>query len=114
AGPFTFRFWIDDTTPPSARLLTRIVSPGQPLRLRVGDRGSGVDPQSLVATVGGRTSRILYRPSTGVVELRVGRLAPGRHRLLFSVADYQETKNNEDGTRTLPNTRVLSVGFVVR
>jgi len=114
AGPFTFRFWIDDTTPPSARLLTRIVSPGQPLRVRVGDRGSGVDPESLLASVGGRPSHILYGPSIGIVELRVGRLAPGRHRLFFSVADYQETKNNEDGAKTLPNTRVLSIGFVVR
>ena len=114
AGPFTFRFWIDDITPPSARLLTRIVSSGQPLRVRVRDRGSGVDPQSLLARVGGRSPSILYRPSTGIVSLGVGRLAPGRHRLLFSVADYQETKNNEDAARTLPNTRVISVGFVVR
>jgi hypothetical protein len=114
AGAFTFRFWIDDTTPPSARLLTRIVSPGQPLRVLVRDRGSGVDPQSLLARVGGRSPGILYRPSTGIVSLVVGRLAPGRHRLLFSVADYQETKNNEDAAKTLPNTRTLSIGFVVR
>jgi subtilisin family serine protease len=114
AGAFTFRFWIDDTTPPSARLLTRIVSPGQALRVLVRDRGSGVDPQSLLARVGGRSPGILYRPSTGIVSLVVGRLAPGPHRLLFSVADYQETKNNEDAAKTLPNTRVISVGFVVR
>jgi subtilisin family serine protease len=114
AGAFTFRFWIDDTTPPSARLLTRVVAPGQPLRLFVRDRGSGVDPQSLVARVDGRFPSLLYRRSTGVVQLGVGRLASGRHRLLFSVADYQETKNSEDAARTLPNTRVISVGFVVR
>ncbi len=114
AGPFTFRFWVNDTTPPSARLLTRVVAPGRPLRLLVRDYGSGVDPRSLLASVGGRPCRILYRPSTGIVQLGAGRLAPGRHRLLFSVADYQETKNGEDGARTLPNTRVISVGFVVR
>ena len=114
AGPFTFRFWVDDTTPPSARLLTRIVAPGQPLRVLVRDRGSGIDPQSLLARAGGRSPSILYRPSTGIVSLGVGRLARGRHRLLFSVADYQETKNDEDAPRTLPNTRVISVGFVVR
>jgi hypothetical protein len=114
AGPFTFRFWIDDTTPPSARLLTRIVAPGQPLRVLVRDRGSGIDPQSLLARVGGRSPSILYRPSTGIVALGVGRLARGRHRLLFSVADYQETKNSEDAASTLPNTRAISVGFVVR
>jgi hypothetical protein len=114
AGAFTFRFWIDDTTPPSARLLSHIVAPGQALQLLVRDRGSGVDPQSIFAVVGGRSSSILYRPSTGIVQLGVGRLARGRHRLLFSVADYQETKNDEDAARTLPNTRVVSVGFVVR
>ena len=113
AGAFTFRFWIDDTTPPSARLLTRVIARGQALRLLVRDRSSGVDPQSMFAAVDGRPSSILYRPSTGIVQLGVGRLAPGRHRLLFSVADYQETKNDEDAARTLPNTRVISVGFVV-
>jgi hypothetical protein len=114
AGRFTFRFWIDDTTPPSARLLTRVVAPGRPLRLLVRDLGSGVDPQSMFATVDGHSARILYRPSTGIVELNAGRLARGRHRLLFSVADYQETKNTEDAATTLPNTRVISIGFVVR
>jgi subtilisin family serine protease len=113
AGPFTFRFWINDRTPPSARLLTPAVTPGAPLRVLVRDRGSGVDPQSLVATVDGRSLSIFYNPRTGVVEL-VRRLAPGRHRLRFSVADYQETKNTEDASGTLPNTRVLSKTFVVR
>jgi hypothetical protein len=68
----------------------------------------------MFATVDGHSARILYRPSTGIVELNAGRLARGRHRLLFSVADYQETKNTEDAARTLPNTRVISIGFVVR
>jgi hypothetical protein len=33
---------------------------------------------------------------------------------VFSVADYQETKNTENGTRALPNTRRLTTTFVVR
>jgi len=52
--------------------------------------------------------------ANGRVEVLVGRLAPGRHSLLFIVADYQETKNTEDASKTLPNTRRYSATFVVR
>ena len=112
AGPFTFRYWVNDTTPPSARLLTRTPRSGSPLRLRVHDRGSGVDPTSMAARVDGRYRRVLY--GSGRVEVVVGRLAPGRHSLLFIVADYQETKNTEDASKTLPNTRRYSATFTVR
>ena len=55
------------------------------------------------------TARLVYRPATGRVEIVLGRnIARGRHRLVFSVADYQETKNNENASGTLPNTRRLS------
>jgi hypothetical protein len=108
AGPFTFRFWVNDTTPPSARLLTRAVSAGSPLLLKVSDRGSGVDPQSMFATVDGRFRSVLYRPSTGIASVLTAGLKRGSHRLVFTVADYQETKNTEDGARTLPNTRRLA------
>ena len=102
AGTFTFRFWVNDTTPPSARLLTPAVSPGQRLRLLVGDRGSGVDPSSLLAEVDGSFRRILYRASSGVVQVALPRLQSGRHRLVFSVADNQETKNTENEHLALP------------
>jgi hypothetical protein len=39
---------------------------------------------------------------------------PGRHRLVFSVADYQELKNMENVPQILPNTRVFSAAFRVR
>src|SRR4029453_10120809 len=51
AGPFTFRFWVNDTRPPTVRLVTRTVAGGGRLLVRVTDRGSGVDPSSLVATI---------------------------------------------------------------
>ncbi len=54
AGAFTFRFWVDDVTPPKAQLLTRSVRRGQAIRVRLGDAGSGVDPSSLLVTVDGR------------------------------------------------------------
>src|SRR5262249_44214650 len=46
-GAFTFRFWVNDTSPPSIRLLSRKDAIGRPLRLRVRDSGSGVDPLSI-------------------------------------------------------------------
>jgi hypothetical protein len=108
AGAFTFRFWVNDTKPPSVRLLT-----GSPLRLAVRDAGSGVDPRSLFARVDGRFRRVLFDPARGLAEVPTGRLSRGRHRLLFNAADYQETKNTEDATKTLPNTRRLSLTFKV-
>jgi hypothetical protein len=38
-------------------------------------------------------------------------VAPGRHTLTFTAADYQETKNMENVARILPNTRTLRVTF---
>jgi len=113
AGRFSFRFWIDDTSRPSVRLPTRTVSRGERLRLLVTDRGSGVDPSSLLAQVDGRVRPILYSPTSGLVQVGLGRLATGRHRLVFTAADYQETKNTEDAQTTLPNTRRLATTFVV-
>ena len=114
AGRFSFRFWVDDTAPPTARLSTRVVSRGQRLRLVVSDRGSGVDASSMLAQVDGRYRPILYTPTSGLVQVGLGRLAAGRHRLIFTASDYQETKNTEDAHATLPNTRRLATTFVVR
>ena len=114
-GPFTFRFWVNDTTPPTVRLLSRSVPVRGRLPLVVRDGGSGVDPQSLLALVDGHYRPLVYRPSTGRVDVVLGRkVARGRHRLVFSVADCQETKNNEDNSRTLPNTRRPLDDFTVR
>jgi len=114
AGAFTFRFWINDTAPPIARLNTRVVSRGARLSLSVADRGSGVEPSSLLAAVDGHFRRIFYSPSRGLVQVGLERLAAGRHRLVFTVSDYQETKNTENAPATLPNTRRLVTTFVVR
>jgi subtilisin family serine protease len=114
AGRFTFRFWVDDTRPPAVRLLTRAVARGARLVLRVTDRGSGVDPSSLVATVDGRPHRIAYAPATGRVRVELGSLGTGSHRLVFTASDYQETKNNENAASVLPNTRRLAATFTVR
>ena len=112
AGAFRFRFWVDDTTPPTAALATRTVRTGQSLRIRVRDAGAGVDPRSLEATLDGRT--VGARLVGSEVRISTVGAAPGRRRLRLEVADYQETRNMENVARILPNTRVLTAWVVVR
>ena len=114
AGPFRFRFWVNDVTPPSVRLLTRSVRPGGKVVLRVTDRGSGVDWPALLATVDGRPRRVVYSPGANRAEVPVGALSRGRHTLVLTASDVQETKNNENGATTLPNTRRLGTTFSIR
>ena len=112
-GPFTFRFWMNDTTPPTVRLLARTVSATRPLRLAVKDAGAGVDPRSIEVTI----DRTLtdYRFRNGVLTVASAHLGKGTHRVAISVADYQETKNMEDVLNgATPNTRSFSTTFVVR
>ena len=49
-GAFTFRFWIDDMTPPAVRLLTRLSRRARRCGSRSRTPGSGVDPATLCAT----------------------------------------------------------------
>jgi subtilisin family serine protease len=108
---FTFRFWIDDVRPPTARLVSRVAR-GNVVRVRVADGGAGVDPRSLEARVG--QTRLPVRLSRGVASIGVGRLARGSHALVFRVSDYQEAKNMENVATILPNTRTFRATITVR
>ena len=105
AGPFTFRYWVNDVTPP--RLRIRSTRGG--VVVRATDAGSGVDPSSISATIDGKRAPVRYADGT----IRV-RAAEGRHRLVLTVADHQETKNMEDVRRILPNTATLRATLRVR
>jgi subtilisin family serine protease len=111
AGQFTFRFWVNDTTPPAVRLVARRVRRGLPLLLRVADRGSGVDQATVVARIDGKGRNVTFRGGDARVDT-LG-LAPGRHQLRFQLSDYQETRNMENVAAILPNTRRLSAVFTV-
>ena len=111
-GAFAFRFWVNDVTPPAVRLLTPVVRTGARLRLTVADSGSGVDPESIQATVDGRVARLTF--SGGRAAVDVSGLVPGRHRLVFVASDYQELKNMENVPQILPNTRRIATTFRVR
>jgi len=112
AGRFTFRFWIDDVTPPTLRLRTRSVKRGDPIRVAATDAGSGVYGESVVASVDGSSTSSFFR--RGLVRISTVGLEPGRHRLRLRVSDHQETKNTENVARILPNTRTLTATFTVR
>jgi subtilisin family serine protease len=105
AGPFTFRYWVNDTTPPKVQL----ISAKGGLTYRITDSGSGVDGDSISVRLDGHAAHSIYRKSL----LRV--TAPkGRHRVALSVADWQETKNMEDVPPVLPNTTTLDTTVTVR
>jgi subtilisin family serine protease len=111
--PFTFRYWVDDTTPPKLKLASRTVLRGGKLQLTATDAGAGVDPKSIRARLGALT--LTARLSGSKLTLNVPAGAKrGRQPLRLSVADYQETKNMEDVARILPNTRTLSASVTVR
>ncbi|HET7554565.1 MAG TPA: S8 family serine peptidase [Gaiellaceae bacterium] len=114
AGRFTFRFWLNDTTPPSVRLLTPSIRSGASVLLRVRDRGSGIDPSTMTGSVDARVRRLVWDSAHGLVQMRLPALARGRHALVFTVSDYQASKNNENASAALPNTRTFRGVFSVR
>ncbi len=111
-GAFAFRFWVNDTSPPSIRLLDRATVVGRPIRVAVHDSGSGVDPLALRARLDGKPVRLAY--SSGVVSVRTASLRPGKEALTVTASDYEETKNMEDVGPVLPNTRILHTTVTLR
>ena len=103
---FTFRVWIDDRTPPTARIVSRTASGGSVV-FRVADRGSGVDRGSAVASVG--SDRLPVSMRRTVARVRVSSLRRGTHALVFQISDRQEPKNDENVAGVLPNTRRVRV-----
>jgi subtilisin family serine protease len=112
AGRFTFRYWVDDVSPPTLRLRTKSVARGRPLVVSAIDRGAGVYPSSIRVSVDGSTTGWTLRGN--VLSIRTAGLSPGAHRLRMRVSDFQESKNTENVARILPNTRWFTATFTVR
>jgi hypothetical protein len=106
AGPFRFRYWVNDTRPPQLRLVR-----SQPGTIAVGikDGGSGVDPRSITAKVDGRTARVRFEDGMALISA-----APGSHKLVLQASDFQETKNMEDVVKIKGNTSTLTRTVRVR
>jgi subtilisin family serine protease len=105
-GPFEFRYWVNDSKPPTLRLVR-----GQPgtIAVAISDGGAGVDPRSLAATVDGHDVRVRYANGRAVV-----RAEPGKRTIVISASDFQEAKNQEDVPKIKPNTATLTRTVDVR
>ena len=110
-GKFTFRYWVNDKTPPAVALAGRTVTAAAGLRLTVTDAGSGVDPSTLNATVDGKHRAVAY--AGGQARIALKGLTPGTHRVTLVASDVQESKNNENTGPVLPNTTTFSSTFRV-
>jgi subtilisin family serine protease len=104
AGPFTFRYWVNDVTPPTLHVSAK----GRTIVVSATDAGSGVDPSTFVVTVGGRAV-----PTRGKTTVTI-KAAKGPHKVVATASDYQEAKNMENVPPILPNTATLRVTAVVR
>jgi hypothetical protein len=118
AGRYLLHFWVNDVTPPLARVVTTTVSAGRPtIVVQTIDLQSGVDPLSLVLGYG----RVLvgaaaYDPASGIAAFPLPASAPslraGKTPIVVASGDYQEDKNVDqagDIETILPNTTFLSV-----
>jgi subtilisin family serine protease len=103
--PFTFRYWVNDVTPPTLK----VRSSRGPIVVAATDTGSGIDAGSIVATLDGK--RVATHSASGTIRIAATK---GRHSLVLSVADNQETKNTEDVAKILPNTATLRATITVR
>lgn len=105
AGPFHFRFWKNDTSPPRLRLVS---AKRGSVVVAATDAGAGVDPHSVSATVDGHSAHT--RLVDGKLTLRVN---PGSHEIVVTASDYEELKNMEDVAKIKPNTATLTRTVVV-
>ena len=112
AGAFSFRYWLNDVTPPRLALRTPNVKLGGQIVVGASDGGSGIDPASIVFRIDGDEHAAAFRK--GAIRVPTTGLGKGRHELRLQVSDYQESRNMENVGRILPNTRVLQTTFVVR
>jgi hypothetical protein len=104
AGPFTFRYWVNDVTPPKLRVTVK----KRTIVVAATDAGSGVDPSSFTVSVGGRA--VATHGKAGVTI----NATKGRHKVVVRASDFQEAKNMENVPPILPNTATLTFTAVVR
>ena len=112
AGAFRFRFWIEGRGAAEASLARRQVRRGEQIRVLVRTPAPGsTSARSRRPWTGGRLLRVSSATRSAS---RRARSRSGRHRLRVELSDYQETRNNENVLRILPNTRVVSARVTVR
>ena len=108
-----FRFWVDDTSPPSIRLLAtqghdRAADPRRRPRLRL-RRRPAVAPRE-----DRQEDACASRTPTACSGCGRAAFARAGRPSIVRASDYQETKNMEDVGPVLPNTRVLHTTVTLR
>jgi subtilisin family serine protease len=114
AGTFTFRYWINDTTRPRLRLVTGSARRGGRLLISAIDRGSGVNPRSVRVVVGSEVRPARYDARRRLIVVSLRGVTRGRKLVQAEVSDYQESKNQENVARILPNTSRLRATVLIR
>ncbi|MDX6485205.1 MAG: hypothetical protein QOF43_358, partial [Gaiellaceae bacterium] len=104
AGPFTFRYWVNDVTPPKLGVTVK----KRTIVVAATDAGSGVDPSTFTVSVGGRAVATHGKTSVTI------KTTKGRHKVVVRASDYQEAKNMENVPPILPNTATRTVTVAVR
>ena len=112
AGAYSFRFWVDDTRPPTVKIVQARVRRSAPVLVRVTDAGSGVDPGTAVASIDGKAQPTSFK--NGVLRITTKGIFPGAHKLRLQISDFQESRNTENVPPILPNTRVMNATIVIR
>ena len=117
SGPFSFRVWIDDKTPPRVKLLTPAATSS--LTLSVADSGSGVDPRSITVLLDGRREAFVLksgRLARAAGERRTGH-APARRQRRGLPGDEELGERRRDPPEHdgLPKDvpRPLAVGLAI-
>ena len=112
-GKFTFRVWINDTTPPKRPPAHAI---GAARNADSGRRSPTTAPASTRVRSRSRStaSHPRYSFEQSVLRIPTSRLSRGTHRVKVAVSDYEEAKNMENVGPILPNTRSFSATVTVR
>ena len=108
-GAFSFRYWVNDHTPPAVALRRRArATAATGLPLSVTDAGSGrrsLDACTRPSTASRARSRFVGGRARDRAQ---GLVRPGTHKVTVVVSDVQESKNMEDVPRILPNTTTFT------
>jgi subtilisin family serine protease len=125
AGRYLLRSWINDVVPPLILPVTTRVAAGRPtIVMRAvdgafGEPASGVDPLSLVISVGNMlVGAAAYDAATGLAVFPLPEAVPalraGRRQTIAVASDFQEAKNiNVQGPDIMPNTGFRQIPLTV-
>ena len=94
--------------------MTRTPRRGGRLLISAVDLGSGINPRSIRVVVGSLVRQARYDARRRLIVVSLNGVSRGRRLVEVEVSDYQESKNQENVARILPNTSRLRATISVR